>query len=127
MPDFNINLFYDIPTVKIDKKKPFYNPDRNIIYFRGINCAEYKYYLEATQRNSNNILERYIIFSKYIIHPECRRLICDNYARPKVIPRAFRNWLQSIYTNESNIDIEYTDMNDDYTAVLLLDKYQHAR
>lgn len=115
----NLELLYDIPLIKVDKSKPIYDPDKNIIYFRPTNNFFAKYYLEATNKNKEGIINRYIIFSANKIHPQCRRCNYDNFGRIKIHTYAFRTYLQSQFIHKANITIDIADVGDDYIGVKL--------
>lgn len=117
----NLDLLYDIPAVKVDKSKPYYNPDANIIYFRPIIPFRVGYYLEANQVDKNGNKQRYIIVSVNKIHEQCRPCRYDNYGRIKIRPYAFRLYLQDVYEHESNIRYSIDDINDEYVAIRLDD------
>lgn len=115
----NVRLFFNIVSNVIDKEKPYYIRDNNLIVLTGKEWYKYNYYLEAEPVDDKNLKHLYIILSNEKIDKCCRPLVHDNFGRTKIKIREFKDYFRSIYSKDNNITFSVSYNNDDYTAYLV--------
>lgn len=111
----NLSIFYNVINTNINKERPWYNVKDNIIYIKG-NADGFKYYLEADAYDPVTGRQLFIILSKEKIHDACRYCSVDNFGRLKIRPVAHREYLQTVYSRDSNIQFVLDSMNDEFVA-----------
>ena len=94
----------------------YYVVKDNVIYIRDKSLFDNKYYLEADYYSSTEGRKLIIILSKEKIDKNCRQCKVDNYGRLKIKPVAHREYLQTVYSRDSNIQFVLDSMNDEFVA-----------
>ena len=112
----NVRLIYNIIDTTVDKDKPYYVVKDNVIYIRDKSLFDNKYYLEADYYSPTEGRKLIIILSKEKIDSNCRQCKVDNYGRLKIKPVAHREYLQAVYSRDSNIQFVLDSMNDEFVA-----------
>lgn len=115
----NVELFYKIPKIKIDKTKPIYSPRMDTVFITPSSDNDKercKFYMECIKETSEGE-QNLIMFAREKIHPECRKLKFDNFGRFKVRTIVFRDYMRSKYPNLCNIEFDLVDFTPDYFTI----------
>lgn len=107
---------YDVPVIKKDKERTWYDSSRNILYSRELPTG-YKYCVEAVKYQPDvDDYERYLVLSRTKCDEQARRIEFDSYARYKFRPIIHKDYLNSVYETDSFslILVEHTKEYDVY-------------
>lgn len=109
---------YDIPVIKKDKERSWYDTNRNIIYSRQF-IDSYNYVIEAVKYNASKCdYDRFLILSKSRIDKQSSRIEFDNFGRYKYRPITHKDYFKRFFSKDpfDFVLVEHTDNYDVYSV-----------
>lgn len=112
--NFNEIYNYEILNKVLNKKNPWFDPNKNIIYIPNPKI-KYKYYLECALNIKNCGRQYFILFSTNKFNSNCKNCNIDGYGRLKIsIKGEILNIIKNEISSIKNIDIEYQESTEFY-------------
>lgn len=115
----NISLKFNIVKPKVNIRKPYYEASRNRFFFPV--HKNYKYYLEVTATNENDITAYYILVGKEEFNPSCRRCEVNGIGNCRLqLHGEVKEYIAKECAERGNINATLVDENSDYDTYLIV-------